>query len=200
MDDVTTRLATASLEFAKALVWPVALLWILHRFRPQLSDLLARIGSVKIAGSEWVFQEPLPKAAETVAPTSSFGDWEVGADGFLNTSSLRSIVSHSKLFEVGESVTAELMIFQTPAQRTWLMATNRRIFVLLDDDVTREEKHVIQTSFDRARTLPLQFGKSEGVGIVKFRAEPTWWYYSTHLFPSTDSLDAVVNSSRLPYA
>jgi hypothetical protein len=192
MSDATTKLATASLEFAKALVWPLALLWVLHRFRTQLSDLLARVGSVKVAGSEWVFQEPLRKATESVVTTSSAVEWKVGADGFLNVISLHAIVSDSKLLEMGESVRGELLLFQTPTQRTWLIATSRRIFVLLDDDATREEKRVIQTSFDRARTLPLRFGKSEGEGIVKFRAEQTWWYYSTHLFPSTDSLNTSV--------
>lgn len=57
MDDTFLKLVTAALDFAKALVWPTFLIWFIYHFRTDISELLRRLGSVKLAGSEWVFQK-----------------------------------------------------------------------------------------------------------------------------------------------
>jgi hypothetical protein len=192
MDESAIKLITAFISLVKALVWPVVLIWVLHRFGAQISALLARLGSLKVAGSEWVFQQPSPKAEEEPVVTLRSTELQVGPDGFLTGESRRAIVLQSTLHEPGETVVGELLIFQTPAQRTWLVATNRKVFVLLDDEVTRNTKRIIQTAFDRARTLPLKFDTEKGAEAVKFAAEETWWYYSKHLFPTPKSLTAAV--------
>jgi hypothetical protein len=102
------------------------------------------------------------------------------------------IVAQSTLHEPNETVVGELLIFQTPEQRTWLVATNRKVFVILDDEGTRNDKRIIQAAFDRARTLPLKFDTEKRAEAVKFAAEETWWYYSKHLFPTPKSLTAAV--------
>lgn len=191
MDDSTAKLYSTTLEFLGKLAWPAVILYALYKFRVQLSQLLTRLGSVKVAGSEWVFQAPTDKAPE---PSKDLRrtKLEVGADGFLNALSIRAAVTESGLLDADELVTDELLIFHTPNQRTWLVATGRNVFVLLDDQDTRKDARLIQTFFDRTKTLPIQCRRSDGADVVKFAAEDIWWYYSVHLFPTPSALrDAI---------
>ena len=192
MDSSKIQIYTATLEFLGRLVWPSVLLFVVFRFRRQISDLLARLGSVKVAGSEWVFQAPTDKAV-TSAKELRTAKLETGPDRFLTAPSLRTAVMESGLVDAGNSVSGELLIFQTPTQRTWLFATQSLVLVLLDDEDTRRDSRLVQTSFERRKTLPLRFRRSQGdAGVVKFAAEDIWWYYSFHLFPTTTALDNAV--------
>ena len=69
-----------------------------------------------------------------VTTTSKAAPPTLGPDGFLTVESLRRLVSQSGLLDRGGDVMKELLIFQTPRQRTWLLATENFVFVLLDDD------------------------------------------------------------------
>ena len=89
---------------------------------------------------------------------------KLGADGFLTVDSLRTAVLELTGEDGEETIKSELLIFQTPKQRSW-PSTMRRL-------------SIIQTLFPLDRTLPLDFGVSHGAGIVRFAAEDTWWYYS----------------------
>lgn len=191
MDDSTAKIYSATLEFLGRLAWPIVILLVLYKFRLQLGQLLSRLGSVKVAGSEWVFQSQTGKAPEPSEELKRT-KLEVGADGFLNSLSIRAAVAESGLLEPSESVTGELLIFQTPDQRTWLVATDSHLFVMLDDEDTRQDSQLIQTFFERVRTLPLEFRISKGTEVVKFGAEDVWWYYSIHLFPTPRALEEAV--------
>ena len=79
MDDGTSKVISAALDLLGKLAWPGALLFIVFSFRHQVEQLLNRLGSVKVAGSEWVFQTPAadaPKAPEQLKKT----ELELGAD------------------------------------------------------------------------------------------------------------------------
>jgi len=116
----------------------------------------------------------------------------LGPDGFLTVESLRALVSQSGLLDEGENVRKELLIFQTPKQRTWLLATEKFLLIMLDDERTRSRKNLIQTFFEKTRTFPLKFGSEGDAGIVKFGAEETWWYFSFQLFPTVARLRKAV--------
>lgn len=126
MDDSTAKIYSATLEFLGKLAWPIVMLFALYKFRVQFGQLLSRLGSVKVAGSEWVFQTQIDNAPEPSKELKKT-KLEVGADGFLNALSIRAAVAESGLLEADESVTGELLIFQTPNQRTWLVATDRHL-------------------------------------------------------------------------
>jgi hypothetical protein len=191
MDDNTLKLLSILVDLIGKIVWPAVIFFAIVRFRSELSELITNLASVKVAGSEWVFQKPTAKAPE---PTREQKDTklEVGPDGFLSLSSVRAVVTGSNLLNADETITGELLLFQTPRQKTWLVATNKHVFILLDDEGTRETSRLIQTYFDRSKTLPIKCGRQDGAGIVKFSAQETWWYYSQHLFATPDALkDAV---------
>jgi hypothetical protein len=191
MDDGTSKVILATLDFLGKLAWPGALLFIVFSFRRQVGELLNRLGSLKVAGSEWVFQRQTADAPE---PSNQLKktELEVGPDGFLKASSIRAAVAESGLPDKDDPITGELLIFQTPNQKTWLVATKKTVFILLDDASTRQASRLIQSAFDKNRTLPLKFDTSDGEGVVKFAAEDEWWYYSLYLFPTTGALQKEV--------
>jgi hypothetical protein len=192
MDEPTAKLYSAVLELIGKLVWPGVLLYALLRFRNQVTLLLTRLGSVKVAGSEWVFQSPTanaPQPSKELTKTKL----DVGPDGFLTVSAIHAVVAESGLLDSNESVVGELLIFQTPNQRTWLVASDKKMFIVLDDEETRRNSRLIQTYFDKDRTLPIQCRESDGAGIVRFHAENNWWYYSLQLFPMPDALKEAIN-------
>jgi len=194
MSDPTASvtLPVAILQFLGQLAWPLALLTIIWRFRHPIESLLSRVASIKVGGSEWVFQEPTA-TSPTTTKQRSISSTTLGPDGFLTVESLRALVSQSGLLDgPADEVRKELLIFQTPRQRTWLVATDSSVFIALDDERTRTKWSLIQTVFEKSKALPLSFGEDQGSGMVRFDAEDTWWYYSFHLFPTTSALQEAV--------
>jgi hypothetical protein len=184
-------LPVAIVQLVGQLAWPATLLFIVWRFRQSIESLISRVASLKVGGSEWVFQGSAPKpptAAAKIAPSPL----TVGPDGFVTAEGLRDHVAQSGLLEREDKIQKELLIFQTPTQRTWLLASEDYLYVLLDDEGTRKRANLIQTLFEKRKTLPLAFDAQAGAGIVRFKAEETWWYYSLHLFPTTSRLQDAV--------
>lgn len=188
MTDSDVKLSVALIDLLKALLWPLVVLYLFSRFRVQIVELLSRLGSFKVAGGEFVFQQPSGKArpAERQVPL------KLGPDGFLTINTVHAIVLDFALLEEIEPITGELLFFQTPRQRTWLVATTKRCFIVLDDEKTRQKRNLVQTLFGIEQVLPLDFGISRGSGIVKFAAENTWWFYSRDLFGTSEALTNAV--------
>ncbi|MEO6720598.1 MAG: pYEATS domain-containing protein [Ferruginibacter sp.] len=115
----------------------------------------------------------------------------IGSDGFYTEYGIRNFVKAAIKESNHDYVINSLLIFKTREQHTWLVSTPLSTYVLLDDSDTRKENNLIQTYFDKAKTLPLKFrdsGKEKRSKVVKFAAQDTWWYYSKKLFPTTESL------------
>jgi hypothetical protein len=190
-DPAPTTLPIALVQLIGQLAWPLALLAVIWRFRNQIQSLLTRVASVKVGGSEWVFQEPSSNKPVTISQQARSAP-ALGPDGFVTVEGLHALVSSSGLLVDGDTTKKELVIFQTPRQRTWLLASRTSVYVILDDKRTRRKRSLIQTYFSKDRALPLDFGSGKNAGIVKFAAESTWWYYSLHLFPTTSKLQHAI--------
>jgi hypothetical protein len=187
MSDNWFKLVSAIVDLIKALAWPALVVWLLLRFRVQVGELLTRLGSFKVAGGEFVFQQASVKVTTDVQAKRMI-ELHVGPDGFLTSQSLREVVSDFGSLDKDEPVKGELLIFQTPRQRTWLIATAKRTFVVLDDEQTRRKRNLVQKSFDLKETLPLEFGVESGSGIVNFAADETSWFFIVNtcsLLPAT---------------
>ena len=184
MTDESKALLTAFVDFAKALVWPSLIAGTLLLFRDEVTALLRRMARVKIGDNELVFQgssERSEKIAEADERIKSI-ELRPGPDGFLSAVTIREIVDASGLIQARDKSSAELLLFHTTAQKTWLVSTKTHIFILLDDSGTRKDNRLIQTILDKSRILPIQTQVSEGAPIVRFGAEDIWWFYSDHLF------------------
>jgi hypothetical protein len=191
MTDNDIKFAAALIDLVKALVWPALVIWLVLRFRIQVSELLTRLGSFKVPGGEFVFQQ----AAVHLLPAvqgKRVVSFILGPDGFLTFRSLHDVVSDFAGLDAAEAIRGELLILQTPRQRTWLIVSAEQLFVVLDDETTRKNKNLVQTVIGLDNVLPLDFGVSQGAGIVKFAAEGTWWFYSLHIFATTDALETAV--------
>jgi hypothetical protein len=191
MNDSDIKLAAALIDLVKALVWPALVIWLVLRFRIQVTELLTRLGSFRVPGGEFVFQQASVHLLPAVQ-SKRMVSFVLGPDGFLTLRSLHGVVSDFAGLDAEEPITGELLIFQTPRQRTWLIVSARQLFVVLDDETTRKNKNLVQTVLGLDNVLPLDFGVSQGAGIVKFAAEGTWWFYSLHIFASTAALDTAV--------
>lgn len=191
MNEHASKVIIAVLDLIGRLIWPAVVLFVIFKFKTYIEALLTRLGSLKIAGSEWVFQPPTDKEVKLKIDTKT-EQIAVGPDGFFSSESIRKIVQDSGLIDNDDTIKQELLIFQTPKQRTWLVATKKYVFILLDDDTTKKRNDLIQTFFEKSKTMPLKFNSHDSAGTVKFNAEDIWWYYSFNLFPTTTSLNNAV--------
>jgi len=103
-------------------------------------------------------------------------------------------VRQNAIFEQAESLSSNdrLLIFDTRLQRTWLLASNRRLYCVLDD--VRKEKPGVQWTMLREELVSenevsvyLQVreqkkGKSEKTGVLAIGSRPRSWLYSKWLF------------------
>lgn len=172
----------ATLQFLSSLIWPLFFIWIVFNFRPQFEKLLHRLASIKFPGGEAVFQKPSSKALQVNEEVSS----EIslcGPDGFYTKAGIRELVAKSSQLPSSDEVTGELLMFDTTSQHTWLVATTKKMFILLDDDYTRDSGLVIQSVLNKKKSWPLEFDTEKGEGIVCFGTDDTYWYYSTKVFP-----------------
>ncbi|MEM7206019.1 MAG: P-loop NTPase fold protein [Planctomycetota bacterium] len=116
--------------------------------------------------------------------------------GFFTGSGVERLLVDSGELEHGEAVVGKLLLFRTATQRTWLVATNRRMFCLLDDDRTRQHERVIQwhtpiASF--ATVEPRAYVSPKGRNVIDVgRNAP--WLYSTKLHPDPRQLESDVRA------
>jgi hypothetical protein len=114
-------------------------------------------------------------------------------DGLYVVDHIRDIVLQSGELPEGDRVTGELLLLDNRAvrrQHTWLVATTSKVVIVLDDKQTRVQNNLIQWVMDKRRILPLTFDQDEHAGTVGFAERPKpSWYYSTELFPTTESLN-----------
>ena len=191
MADAITEITVAVIHLLEKLVWPTVLLIILSRFRLQIRSLLTKLATMKVGGTEFTFQHSVNSPPNNQEIKSVL--LNIGPDGFLTTDTLKALVENSSLITSDQHVKSLLQIFQTPEQRTWLVATNDFVFILLDDESTRKGETIIQNFFESEKTLPVKFKEVNGSGIVNFGADKNWWYYSLHLFPTTSSLQEAIH-------
>jgi hypothetical protein len=173
------------------LLWPAVAILFLLSFRENIRLLIDRIASVSFPGTKFVFQKQAITApaasAELLAAT-----FEVGHDGFLTANARKKVINESRL-EQHPVWRKELLIYANPTQRTWMVTTEKNIFVLLDDANTRISSTIVQAFFAKELALPLRFGNDGPTTTVAFAADPDdWWYYSNSLFPTPIKFEAFV--------
>jgi hypothetical protein len=74
-----------------------------------------------------------------------------------------------------------MLVYRTAKQHTWLIATNRQLFFILDDERTRANQRLIQYRLSLENALPVDTDQeSEHSGSFRL-GESDWWYYSIDL-------------------
>ena len=175
------------------LLWPAVAILFLLSFRENIRLLINRMASVSFPGT---MDFPSRKRTSITAPAASAellaATFEVGHYEFLTANARKKIINESRL-EQHPVWRKELLIYANPTQRTWMVTTEKNIFVLLDDANTRISSTIVQAFFAKELTLPLRFGNDGPTTTVAFAADPDdWWYYSNSLFATPIKFEAFV--------
>ncbi len=176
------------LDLIKALLWPSVVLIGLYLFRNQISSLIERLAKLKIGDTEAEFQRPASEPID--APNEVKKELEIiGPGGFLTEEGIRNVISSLGLLSNGETFVGQVLIFSTAKQRTWLVASTRSLFCVLDDERTRTSGRIVQwvqpiESIDVVHAR--EYKPTAGLLQVGKRKD---WLYSTALFPEPSFLE-----------
>ena len=187
------EIVVAIMTFLSSLVWPAVFIWLVVRFRPQVEQLLNRLSTVKVAGSEFAFQQAAVNAVPA-SPAAKVEISQIEPSGFFTEEGIRNIVSQSGLLPANETALAAMLLFDNGSQHTWLVASPSKVSIVLDDEETRDRNQLVQVIMDRNQVLPLKLSSADGAGLVSFGSDPARWYYSRSLFPTRESLENRIRS------
>jgi hypothetical protein len=173
--------SAAWLSFLSTLIWQLIVVLVLVFFRQEVARLLRRMASLEGGGAKVVFQETKvgAKMLAVDAATPSLA----GPEGFLEASTIEKLVEESRLTSDDEKVKRTMLLFATSEQRTWIVATDRQLFFVLDDDDTRADNQLIQSqqSFSEIKRVHAN-AEDASTGVITITPGAAW-YYSVPLHP-----------------
>jgi len=179
------------LGFVSTLIWQAILVGVLLLFRKQITELVGRIARFKLGKTEVSFQAKSPDAKQPGGKAQQDIN-RVGPDGFFTPEGIRHLVDHSQFVEAGERSAADLLLFRTRNQHTWLVATDRKLFCLLDDTPTRVDGELIQWTQESGKIKEVRAGPYRArTGLVDI-GERRRWLYSVALHPDPSQLEAQI--------
>ncbi len=131
----------------------------------------------------------------------SFFNKLLGFRDFLKQEQIKEFISSKFFLYQDESIiNAEvLLFFETTRQKTWLIATDRRLFCVLDD-IDKESCEVRwfltkdQLIYENKVNLDIKINPNykESIGLVDFGKNHAGWLYSKKIFPSKDRLNKII--------
>jgi hypothetical protein len=176
------------LSFVSTLIWQVLAIMLLWFLRNEIKLLLKRIAKVKYGGTEIAFQEESPNAVEPGGNAARQVDL-ISPEGFFTKKGICSIIQESDLVDAEDKVSDSLLIFHTRKQKTWLVATSKWLFCVLDDENTRQTKKLIQWRLPLAQAIPIVARASKPErGSVDIGPRKSW-LYSYSLFSEPKQLE-----------
>ena len=108
--------------------------------------------------------------------------------GFYIEEGLDQLLAASGKLSDDEYVCDKLRLYKTMRQRTWLVATNRNLFCLLDDEKARRSKSVIKWVQPLSSATPVRVGISEkGLHVIDI-GKRKGWLYSHNMYPTSERL------------
>lgn len=110
--------------------------------------------------------------------------------GFYTEEGLYQLLAASGKLSDDEYVCDRLRLYKTMRQRTWLVATNRNLFCLLDDEKARRYKSVIKWVQPFSSATPLQvraYVSEKGLHVVDI-GKRKGWLYSHNMYPRSEEL------------
>ena len=168
------------LSFLSTLIWQAIIIVCLWSLRSEIRALFTRILSVKHGGTEVVFQEqaaaplePSPLVTETLEVRDE--------EGFFTKMGIERLVQQSRHFKRDDLLRDSILVFSTPRQHTWLIATSSDVYFVLDDESTRANQRLIQKLVPLSKAMPVN-AQRESTDAGSFQlGESGYWYYSRHL-------------------
>jgi hypothetical protein len=188
LNESSIELIKVVLGFLSALVWPIVAFCAIYMFRDEFAQLLRGIKSFKYPGGEVSIQRVDPEA---IRPKRESATQERYIDpvGFYTKAGLARLVMESGLVTDDERVVDQLLLFETPRQHTWVIATSRQLVCILDDENTRATGRLIQWRLPLDQATPIRARTSERGNAVVDIGTKRSWLYSRHLHSDEQLLE-----------
>jgi hypothetical protein len=181
---------------------------ILHIIRPQLSIDAITIGFLLLAILPWIssiiksveipgfgkieLQQEI--AREAISPGKEIEKQLLlnDNDGFYTKKGISYLIEKSDYMGKDEKIVESILIFRTKKQRTWIIATNKNVFCILDDETTRKNLRLIQWYMPLALAKPIHAGyNADNVPVLQIGPR-TNWIYSDLIFTTPDKLETSI--------
>jgi hypothetical protein len=174
-------------------IWQIILVGFIFQFRNQITALLSRVAVIKLGGSEVGFQT---SESGSIKPGGE-ADKQMkllGTSGFYTKEGLTELINNSGLVGKDEKVVSHLLLFQTEIQHTWLIATPKNLFCILDDENTQSTEKLIQWKLALNDTNPISAqAHKRTIGLVSIGGRRNW-LYSRRLHPRESELVSEISS------
>jgi hypothetical protein len=180
------------LHFLSTLLWQAVIVWVLYFYRKEVRDFLLRVTGVKILGTELTAPIQQPSTSATKVEETLRSSSERDAEGFYTKTGIMQLVQDTS--PRGEAVVDALLIFKTPKQHTWLVATQEKLYCVLDDADRRKTGELVQWALPLGDAEPISVKSSDEptYGFLDID-DQTYWYYSRDLFPLPAALTSAIS-------
>jgi hypothetical protein len=114
--------------------------------------------------------------------------------GFYTEEGLEQLLFESGMLSEDEIDFDKLLLFETDTQRTWLIATKRQLFCVLDDEKSRRNNRVIRWRQPLSATTNVKAYQSENGKSLIDVGPRRRWLYSRRLHPNPRELQEKVQA------
>ncbi|WP_306141475.1 SAV_2336 N-terminal domain-related protein [Roseibium sp. MMSF_3412] len=156
--------------------------------RAALATTLKKGSPARIAIEDEILQK-LPKVSRDIE--------EIPEGEFCTLEEIYDFLSDEEELLPSEKIIGNLVFFQTERQRSWLIATTRRLLFLLDDPDTRDGRFLVQRRSPVAESFAVKASENaKGSPVVRIgnnNLEPAW-FYSASLFEKPSDIETAIRS------
>jgi hypothetical protein len=180
------------LHFVSTLLWQAVVVGILYFYRHEVKGLLLRVTGLKIGVAEITAPIQQPSTSAIKVEESSEAQSERDADGFYTRIGIKQLIQDTS--PVDEAVVDALLLFKTSKQHTWLVATQAKLYCVLDDAERRKTGELVQWDLPLEKAEPISVKSSDNpaYGFLDINSQ-TYWYYSLDLFPAPEALKSAIS-------
>ncbi|MGA3040234.1 MAG: hypothetical protein ABSF54_05505 [Bryobacteraceae bacterium] len=159
------------------------------------SDFIARLW----CSSDLPVQEPFPNPPHLVGKAAEEEErLRDPSSGFFTQYGIVAVIEKSGLTQPGEKIhVPPLLLFQTSKQRTWLAASNHRLFCVLDDEKERASGKLVQWILRHEEVTPVKARPKDPTGMVDIGPRKDW-LYSARLHYSPEGLEKKIEDLLKP--
>lgn len=113
--------------------------------------------------------------------------------GFLHEPEIIEVLNNSGSLTENEVIEKAILIYSTKLQQTWLVSTRNRVFCLVNENGTRDDKQSISWSASKNSLKPIRTRKyKKYTGLLDLNNH-AGWLYTYSLFPRPEDLVRKVN-------
>lgn len=180
------------LHFVSTLLWQAVIVAILYFYREEVKGLLLRVTGLKIGVAEITAPIQQPSTSAIKVQETSESRSERDADGFYTKNGIEQLIEENS--PIGEDVVDALLLFKTSKQHTWLVATQAKLYCVLDDVERRKTGELVQWELPLEKAEPISARSSDNpaYGFLDINSH-TYWYYSLDLFPEPKALESAIS-------